>query len=152
MVGEETVAPLRMGTPNDCIIRTIADCGVLPMLNRSNTRECTVVADGRMAGNSLISFCPVWVSDQFCILIGNGRFVFAARMEVIILSVTSADTACGGKFMWIHRLIRWRYSYLILRTPMMRSCCTRMAGVNDDLRLFHASSSLLFSPGWSFVA
>ena len=68
------------------------------MLNRSNMRECTVVAVGRMARNSLISVCPVGVSDQFCSLMGKGRFVFAARMEVIILSVSSTVAACEGKF------------------------------------------------------
>ena len=98
MVGDETVAPLRVGTPNDCIIRMIADCGVLPMLNRINMRECTVVAVGRMARNSLISVCPVGVSDQFCSLMGNGRVVFAARMEAILYSVSSTDADCEGKF------------------------------------------------------
>ena len=98
MVGGDTMAPLRMGTPNDCIIRTIADWGVLPMLNRSKTRECTVVAEGRIARNSRISDCPVGVSDQFCSLMGKGRFVFAARMEVIILSVSSSVPVCEREF------------------------------------------------------
>ena len=68
------------------------------MLNRSKMRECTVVAEGRIARNSRISNCPVGVSDQFCSLMGKGRFVFAARMEVIILSVSSSVAACEEEF------------------------------------------------------
>ena len=46
------------------------------------------------------------MSDQFCILIGNGKFVFAARMEMTILSVLASMTVGTEEFIWIHTLIR----------------------------------------------
>jgi hypothetical protein len=129
-----------IGMPRVWTYWTTEAWDVRPVLNSSWTLDIATPGDGRIARSSRTQRLPCGVADQQRSRDSRegARGCGGRDEEEMAPAAETGGEGCVSHQRWM----RWRYSYLIRRSPRMRRCWTRMTGLIARCRRLVTSISL----------